>query len=363
MPTDFASLESAVAQATAAASAGRCGDCRALDRAIRRQAPGETRALFAALHCALVQELCEEAAILLDEGAQVVASHAPGQLPQLWQYAQFAAQAFSPVPAPLGLPPLGAMPLVSVVIPTLGGRDGLLNDALASVRAQVYANWELIVVNARDGELPIGDRDPRERRLEPGRHLNAAQARNLGIEQARGEVIAFLDDDDLWHPDFLRQTVDVLRPGRFAGVIGNCEAVEEEIDGGVRRVVRRTAPSIDRAFSLGLLQLRNYVLSHELVFRRAAIGERRFAESLQVWEDWEFLLGVAERGEFARTSTLTGEYRRRVAGGNHVSHLPADLDWHFDFIYARHPAANPAIEAARRVYRLVQAGAASTRSA
>jgi hypothetical protein len=348
-------LEVAVAKAIEAANAGRYGDCRALDRAVRQHAPGESRALFAALHCALLQDLIDEASALLDEAAGLVEIHAPAQQAMLWHYAQLAAQAFSPEPTPVALPPLVGAPLVSVVIPTVGGRDGLLNDALHSVRSQTYGNWEAIVVNARDCELlwESGD-STRERLIEPRRSLNAAQARNIGIDAASGRLIAFLDDDDLWRPDFLRQAVEVLRPGRFAGVFGNSEIVEEELTEKTRQVVRRQPAPLEREFSPGLLQLRNYIPNNELVFRREAVGSVRFAESMQIWEDWDFLLGVAKCGTFGRLRTVTGEYRRRISGRGHVSGTPADLRRHFDFIYARHSSGNAVIEAARRIYRRVQ---------
>jgi glycosyltransferase involved in cell wall biosynthesis len=97
-------------------------------------------------------------------------------------------------------------PRVTVVLPVFNG-ERYVRDAIASVLGQTHADWELIVVN--DGSTD-GTRELLEpyRRLEQVRYLEQPRsgpgaARNLGIGHGRGEVIAFLDHDDLWMPDKL----------------------------------------------------------------------------------------------------------------------------------------------------------------
>lgn len=100
------------------------------------------------------------------------------------------------------------MPLISVVIPT-HNRPELLAEAIASVRAQTFTDYEIIVVSngestgMRQQSLAAATSfDARYFALDEG---NLPAARNFGIEQADGEWIAFLDDDDLWLPEKLRR--------------------------------------------------------------------------------------------------------------------------------------------------------------
>lgn len=97
------------------------------------------------------------------------------------------------------------MPLVSVIVPTRN-RASLLTQTLRSIRAQDAVELEILVVDDRstDGTPAIARAvDPRVRVLPNAGPSGASAARNLGIAEARGEWIAFCDDDDLWAPEKL----------------------------------------------------------------------------------------------------------------------------------------------------------------
>jgi GT2 family glycosyltransferase len=105
-------------------------------------------------------------------------------------------------------------PLVSVIIPT-HNRLHYLPEAVESVFAQCYANWELIIVDdgSSDGTTDylqaLAGRDHRVSGIFHPHCANPARLRNIGVAGARGDYIAFLDSDDLWLPDKL--TVQVGR--------------------------------------------------------------------------------------------------------------------------------------------------------
>jgi glycosyltransferase involved in cell wall biosynthesis len=128
------------------------------------------------------------------------------------------------------------MPLVSVVIPTRN-RPEMLAEAVASVLAQTFADYEIIVVS--NGESADTRRASRQAaagcvfiELDQG---NVSAARNAGIEYAKGEWIAFLDDDDLWLPSKLeRQLAEADRTG--ADMVA-CDYVEFSPDG--EEILRR----------------------------------------------------------------------------------------------------------------------------
>lgn len=106
------------------------------------------------------------------------------------------------------------MPLVSVVIPT-HNRPELLAEALASVNAQTFTDYEIIVV--ANGEAPDMGKASRELAGRHGARYFALEkgslpcARNFAVSMAAGEWIAFLDDDDSWLPKKLERQIAEAR--------------------------------------------------------------------------------------------------------------------------------------------------------
>jgi glycosyltransferase involved in cell wall biosynthesis len=106
------------------------------------------------------------------------------------------------------------LPAVSVIIPAYN-TAGYIGVALASVFGQSYTDFEVIVIN--DGsedsnrlELAIGPYLPRIIYLKQ-QNRGPSAARNLGIQHARGEYLAFLDSDDSWLPEYLTEQIEFLR--------------------------------------------------------------------------------------------------------------------------------------------------------
>jgi glycosyltransferase involved in cell wall biosynthesis len=107
------------------------------------------------------------------------------------------------------------MPLISVVVPT-HNRPETLAEALASVRAQTFTDYEIIVVSDSETEenrnLSRSIAARFDCRYFTVSYRNVARVRNFAVEQAEGEWIAFLDDDDVWLPAKLeRQIADARR--------------------------------------------------------------------------------------------------------------------------------------------------------
>ena len=107
-------------------------------------------------------------------------------------------------------------PVVSIIIPTFN-RAYELSRALTSVLGQTFHNWEAIVIDnsSCDGtEKKIAEfGDARIRFFEIQNHGVVAASRNLGINQARGRYVAFLDSDDWWAPTKLAECLVLLEEG------------------------------------------------------------------------------------------------------------------------------------------------------
>ena len=122
---------------------------------------------------------------------------------------------------------LSSSPLVSVVLPVRNAA-GTIARAVASVRAQTFSDWELIVVDdgSTDGTREIlrdlARDEPRMKLVEQAA-TGVAAAANAGATAARGEFIARMDADDESHPERLAAQVAFLRAteNRAIGVVGS----------------------------------------------------------------------------------------------------------------------------------------------
>lgn len=104
--------------------------------------------------------------------------------------------------------------LISVIMPAYNA-EKTIRQAIESVMAQSFRQWELIVINDRSKDdtrqrvLELAEQDTRIRYMENDGNLGVAKTRNLGVSMARGEWIAFLDSDDAWEREKLERQVQL----------------------------------------------------------------------------------------------------------------------------------------------------------
>lgn len=110
--------------------------------------------------------------------------------------------------------------LVSIIMPTYNRAD-LILQSIESVRMQTYSNWELIIVD--DGseddteQVVRGIDDERVQFIKAGRIGINGRVKNIGLEKARGDLIAFIDSDDLWASNKLDMQIAMLKQYTQAG--------------------------------------------------------------------------------------------------------------------------------------------------
>ncbi|MCZ4352446.1 glycosyltransferase family 2 protein [Roseovarius aestuarii] len=116
--------------------------------------------------------------------------------------------------------------LVSVLMPVFND-IATLSASVASVRAQSYADWELLLIDDGSDDdtvvlaTALAAEDPRIRLLRMPANAGAAAARNMGLDHSRGRYIALLDADDIWHPEKLsRQLAFMDRRGAALSFTG-----------------------------------------------------------------------------------------------------------------------------------------------
>lgn len=130
---------------------------------------------------------------------------------------------------------MNEQPLVSIILPCYNS-ERFLPQVLASVRAQTYANWELVAVNdlSLDSTAALlsaaAAADPRIRHID--RKIRGGRpgiTKNTGLQHARGEFIAFLDHDDLYLPQKIeRQVALLLRHPQCVAAFHDLEFIDAE---------------------------------------------------------------------------------------------------------------------------------------
>ena len=198
---------------------------------------------------------------------------------------------------------------VSVVIPTRN-RSDLLQLALRSVLRQQNAALEAIVVDEASTDatsaVVAAFRDPRVRVIRHETPRGVASARNRGGSEARGEWLAFLDDDDLWAPDKLVRQLEAVQTSGCDWVYTGAVNIT---DGG--RIVSGQAP-LPPADIMATLPRYNAIPgggSNVVVRRTTWLSVGTFDSRLKNTEDWELWIRLAKHGRPAWVCSPLVAYR------------------------------------------------------
>lgn len=175
-------------------------------------------------------------------------------------------------------------PQISVVIPVGPGHEAQVQRALDSIEAQTYPFWECVVVNDTGGVLSL---PPFVREVKIPARSGPSKARNVGVKHSRAPLIAFLDADDYFLPEFLDKTLATMKATRhyvYTDWISiNKQGVAEPHttpDYNPNAVFRQTS-----IHSINVLIPKSWI---------EQIGG--FDENMRTWEDVDFFMKLAASG-------------------------------------------------------------------
>lgn len=246
-------------------------------------------------------------------------------------------------------PEYAAPPQVSVIVPT-HNRPAALRCALDSVVAQdMPERVEVIVINdggALDASV-VGEaaRAHRVTVIDPDEHLGPSGARNLGIDRARGDTIAFLDDDDIF---LERHLAEALAHMAATG----CPLVYMGAIVSEHRLAPRGTERSGQAFKAyeydpELLSVVNYIHTSSVVVKNFRESGVRFDPALTVCEDWDMWLALTRGLGFgAGYGRLTTSVYHQIPGEQGLvaraqRRSPSEFTQARRYIYDKWPESSP----------------------
>lgn len=197
--------------------------------------------------------------------------------------------------------------LVSIIMASYNSAN-TLDEAVRSVLAQDYTLWELIIIDdqSSDNSFQIAESyaltEPRISVLRTGRNVGSGGARNIGIGSSKGDLIAFLDSDDLWFPNKLDLQVKMFSDQRVSFV---CSAYQR-----FHSVTHRTKNvGVPRLIVFEDLLKTNYIGCLTVILRRVAFDNLRFPE-MRKRQDYALWLSLIRTGGYVHCSNhVLARYR------------------------------------------------------
>ncbi len=206
-------------------------------------------------------------------------------------------------------------PLVSIIVRTKD-RPKLLRRALQSICVQTYRPIEVVLVNDGGCELDmdelrgiLGDVTMNYIRLE--KNTGRAHAGNVGIENANGKYIGFLDDDDELYPEHVETIISFLEQSDYEVAYTDIEMVVQEFAPEEGKMVDTNKTIFSKDFSYNDLLVINYIPFNSIIFSKHALDAAgRLDESFELYEDWDFLIRIGQKYPFYHIKKITARYNQ-----------------------------------------------------
>lgn len=183
--------------------------------------------------------------------------------------------------------------LVSIITPVFNSAKTIA-ETIASVQAQTYPNWEMLIVmdsgtkdNTADIVRLVAEKDPRIKFFEIKNGRGVSMSRNLALREAQGQFVAFLDSDDWWLPDKLEKQIATMKTSSAHFSCGGYRKISED---GTRLGKLRLPPPVQTYRSL----LSNNLIScPTTMYDQIALGKFQLKEHAH--EDYIFWLAIIKK--------------------------------------------------------------------
>jgi hypothetical protein len=220
-------------------------------------------------------------------------------------------------------------PFISIVMP-LYNKEAEVKRSVESVLAQTFTEFELIVVNDgstdRGAELVRGFADDRIKVYDQD-NQGVSAARNKGIDVASSDLIAFLDGDDLWEPDFLKSIILLKKNFPICSVFATCYSYLED-DGAIRYPVLNGLPQnpwkgiLEDYFTVASLSDPPLWTSAVAVKRDTIREIGGFPLGMKSGEDLLTWARLAVRQKIAYDTRPLAVFRQRASRSDHPTRVP-----------------------------------------
>ena len=218
-----------------------------------------------------------------------------------------------------------SQPLVSVIMPCYN-MESYVADSIASVQQQTYPHWELLIVDDASTDKTVeivktlAGQDEKIRFVVKPQHSGIADTRNQCIEMAQGRFLAFLDADDIWHPEKIETQLQTMLDKQVGFTYTTYDWIDE--DGHMLNKIINTIGNLDYK-----KYLRNTIIGCSTVMVDTDIVGKVVVPNFRTSEDTATWLSILKKGHLAYAideSLVSYRIRRRSASSNKLK-ASADL--------------------------------------
>jgi teichuronic acid biosynthesis glycosyltransferase TuaG len=186
-------------------------------------------------------------------------------------------------------------PLISIITP-LYNAESFITETISSIQKQTYSNWEVLIVDDSSTDLSsqivekLGLADSRIHFMRNNVNKGAAFCRNQGTERAKGEYIAFLDADDLWHEEKLEKQLRFMQAKNCDVSFTSYVHIDQYSEPLNKRIKALATLSYKKQHS------NNYIGNLTGIYKSSALGKIR-SPNMQKRQDWALWLEAIKRSK------------------------------------------------------------------